>query len=146
MGPGPHRRGRGAADRGAAGRAGRAYQVQAAIAAVHDEADCGENTDWPQILGLYDVLDQLAPGPMVSLNRAVAVAMVAGPAAGLAVLADLAADGTLADHHRLMATRAHLLEMAGDRREHRVRTARRRSAPPACRNAGTSRPRGAAGR
>ena len=96
-----------------AGQAG-PYQVQAAIAAVHDEAESVEATDWPQILGLYDVLDQLAPGPMVSLNRAVAVAMVAGPAAGLAVLADLP-DGTLADHHRLYATRAHLLEMAGDR-------------------------------
>jgi RNA polymerase sigma factor (sigma-70 family) len=96
-----------------AGQAG-PYQVQAAIAAVHDEADSVEATDWPQILGLYDVLDQLAPGPMVSLNRAVAVAMVAGPAAGLAVLADLTADATLAGHHRLYATSAHLLEMAGD--------------------------------
>ena len=96
-----------------AGQAG-PYQVQAAIAAVHDEADSVEATDWPQILGLYDVLDQLAPGPMVSLNRAVAVAMVAGPAAGLAVLADLDADAKLTGHHRLHATRAHLLEMAGD--------------------------------
>ena len=90
------------------------YQVQAAIAAVHDEASSVEDTDWPEILGLYDVLDQLAPGPMVSLNRAVAVAMVAGPAAGLAVLDELEADDRLAGHHRLHATRAHLLEMAGD--------------------------------
>jgi RNA polymerase sigma factor (sigma-70 family) len=96
-----------------AGQAG-PYQVQAAIAAVHDEADSVGATDWPQILGLYDVLDQLAPGPMVSLNRAVAVAMVTGPAAGLTVLAGLAADAKLAGHHRLYATRAHLLEMAGD--------------------------------
>jgi RNA polymerase sigma factor (sigma-70 family) len=90
------------------------YQVQAAIAAVHDEAGSIEATDWPQILGLYDLLDQLAPGPMVSLNRAVAVAMVAGPAAGLDLLQELAADRRLAGHHRLHAARAHLLEMSGD--------------------------------
>ena len=90
------------------------YQVQAAIAAVHDEAESIEATDWPQILGLYELLEQLAPGPMVSLNRAVAVAMVAGPAAGLDLLQELAADRRLAGHHRLHATRAHLLEMSGD--------------------------------
>jgi RNA polymerase sigma factor (sigma-70 family) len=90
------------------------YQIQAAIAAVHDEAESVEATEWAEILGLYDVLDQLAPGPIVSLNRAVAVAMVAGPAAGLTVLENLAAGGKLAGHHRLYATRAHLLEMAGD--------------------------------
>jgi RNA polymerase sigma factor (sigma-70 family) len=90
------------------------YQVQAAIAAVHDEAESMEATDWPQILGLYELLERLAPGPMVSLNRAVAVAMVAGPAAGLDLLDTLASDQRLAGHHRLHATRAHLLEMSGD--------------------------------
>ena len=82
-----------------------------------DEAGSVEDTDWSEILGLYDVLDQLIPGPMVSLNRAVAVAMVAGPDAGLAVLDELEADDRLAGHHRLHSTRAHLLEMAGDSAE-----------------------------
>jgi len=90
------------------------YQVQAAIAAVHDEAPAMAATDWPQILALYELLEQLAPGPMVSLNRAVAVAMVAGPDAGLDLLAALESDRRLASHHRLHATKAHLLEMAGD--------------------------------
>jgi len=90
------------------------YQVQAAIAAVHDEAKSVGTTDWPQILGLYDLLGQLAPGPMVSLNRAVAVAMVAGPEAGLDLLRELESDRRLAGHHRLHAARAHLLEMSGD--------------------------------
>jgi RNA polymerase sigma factor (sigma-70 family) len=90
------------------------YQVQAAIAAVHDEAESVDATDWPEILGLYELLEHLAPGPMVSLNRAVAVAMVTGPAAGLDLLDTLEADGRLAGHHRLHATRAHLLEMSGD--------------------------------
>jgi predicted RNA polymerase sigma factor len=90
------------------------YQVQAAIAAVHDEAASVDSTDWPEILGLYDLLERLAPGPMVSLNRAVAVAMVDGPAAGLDVLGQLESDRRLAGHHRLHATRAHLLEMSGD--------------------------------
>ena len=71
-------------------------------------------TDWLQILGLYDLLEQLAPGPVVSLNRAVAVAMVDGPAAGLDLLRALESDQRLAGHHRLYATRAHLLEMTGD--------------------------------
>jgi predicted RNA polymerase sigma factor len=88
--------------------------VPPAIAAVHDEAKTMDVTDWPQILGLYEVLEQLAPGPMVSLNRAVAVAMVAGPRAGLDLLIALEADRRLAGHHRLHATKAHLLEMAGD--------------------------------
>jgi RNA polymerase sigma factor (sigma-70 family) len=91
------------------------YQVQAAIAAVHDEAERAQDTDWPQILGLYDLLEKLAPGPVVSLNRAVAVAMVHGPRAGLALLDGLAGDGRLAGHHRLAAARGHLLERAGDR-------------------------------
>jgi RNA polymerase sigma factor (sigma-70 family) len=89
------------------------YQVQAAIAAVHDEAESIGATDWPQILRLYELLQQLAPGPMVSLNRAVAAAMVAGPAAGLDLLRELESDRRLAGHHRLHATRAHLLEMSG---------------------------------
>lgn len=91
------------------------YQLQAAIAAVHDEAERAEDTDWRQILALYDLLDAVAPGPMVTLNRAVAVAMVDGPMAGLAALAPLADDERMAAHHRLHAVRAHLLEMAGDR-------------------------------
>ncbi|MER7893434.1 sigma-70 family RNA polymerase sigma factor [Micromonospora sp. NPDC094482] len=91
------------------------YQVQAAIAALHDEAPTAEQTDWPQILALYEVLAGLSGSPVVALNRAVATAMVQGPAAGLAALTELAADPRLAGHHRLHAARAHLLEMAGDR-------------------------------
>ena len=90
------------------------YQVQAAIAAVHDEAPSTDETDWAQIRGLYDVLERIAPNPMVTLNRAVAVAMVEGPAAGLAAVDELAVGGPLADHHRVAAVRAHLLELAGD--------------------------------
>ncbi|MFD7091906.1 RNA polymerase sigma factor [Streptomyces sp. NPDC059896] len=90
------------------------YQVQAAVAAVHDEAATVEETDWPQILALYGVLEQLSANPVVSLNRAVAVAMVRGADAGLAILDDLDADGRLAGSHRLYVARAHLLEMAGD--------------------------------
>lgn len=89
------------------------YQLQAAIAAVHAEAPRAENTDWPQILGLYDLLNTLAPGPMVTLNRVVAVAMVHGAEQGLRQLAE--ADDALAGHHRVAAVRAHLLEMIGDR-------------------------------
>jgi RNA polymerase sigma factor (sigma-70 family) len=91
------------------------YQLQAAIAAVHDEAATSADTDWPQILGLYDLLDRLAPNPMVTLNRAVAVAMVRGPEAALDVLATLDADERMAGHYRLAAVRAHMWEMAGDR-------------------------------
>jgi RNA polymerase sigma factor (sigma-70 family) len=91
------------------------YQLQAAIAAVHSEAARAEDTDWRQILALYDLLNRLAPGPMVTLNRSVAVAMVAGPQAGLRELATAEADPALAGHHRVDAVRAHLLEMAGDR-------------------------------
>ncbi len=90
------------------------YQLQAAIAAVHDEAASDEETDWPQVLALYDLLARLWPSPMVTLNQAVAVAMVRGPQAGLDHLAALEADDRMADHHRLHAVRAHLLEMAGD--------------------------------
>jgi RNA polymerase sigma factor (sigma-70 family) len=89
------------------------YQLQAAIAAVHAEAKRAEDTDWRQILMLYELLETTAPGPMVTLNRIVAVAMVHGPAAGLALLDD--ADPALKGHHRLAAVRAHLLELAGDR-------------------------------
>ena len=81
------------------------YQLQAAIAAVHDEAPTAEETDWPQILALYDVLDQVAPGPVVTLNRAVALAMVHGPRAGLALLGTLDADERMAHTHRLEAVR-----------------------------------------
>jgi RNA polymerase sigma factor (sigma-70 family) len=90
------------------------YQLQAAIAAIHDEAPSADTTDWPQILALYDVLEQAAPGPIVTLNRAVAVAMVDGPRAGLAVLGTLEQDQRMAHNHRLHAVRAHLLELAGD--------------------------------
>jgi RNA polymerase sigma factor (sigma-70 family) len=90
------------------------YQVQAAIAAVHDEAATAEETDWPQILALYEVLERVAPGPMVTLNRAVALAMVHGPRAGLALLGTLDSDDRMAHTHRLEAVRAHLLEIAGD--------------------------------
>ncbi|GAA4677007.1 RNA polymerase sigma factor [Phytohabitans rumicis] len=89
------------------------YQLQAAIAAVHDEAPHAADTDWPQILALYDGLRLLAPGPMVTLNRIVAVAMVDGPEAGLRQLASAEADPALAGHHRVDAVRAHLLDMAG---------------------------------
>jgi RNA polymerase sigma factor (sigma-70 family) len=95
--------------RGAVGE----YQLQAAIAALHDEAETADETDWPQILALYGLLERMSGNPMVTLNRAVATAMVDGPAAGLALLEGL--DERLAGHHRLDAVRAHLLEMDGDR-------------------------------
>jgi RNA polymerase sigma factor (sigma-70 family) len=91
------------------------YQVQAAIAAVHDEAKRAEETDWPQIVVLYELLTGISPNPMVTLNQAVAVAMVGGPQAGLHLLETLDSDERMFDHHRLHAVRAHLLEMAGDR-------------------------------
>ena len=91
-----------------------AYQLQAAIAAIHDEAPSDDETDWPQILALYDVLEQVSPGPVVTLNRAVAVAMVDGPRAGLAVLGTLDADDRMRHTHRLEAVRGHLLELAGE--------------------------------
>lgn len=96
--------------KGAVGR----YQLQAAIAAVHDEASRAEETDWPQILALYDVLQWMSANPMVKLNRVVAVAMVHGPGKGLELLEELETDSRLANHHRLFAIRAHLLELAGD--------------------------------
>jgi RNA polymerase sigma factor (sigma-70 family) len=90
------------------------YQLQAAIAAVHAEAGRAHDTDWPQILALYELLERIAPNPMVTLNRAVAAAMVHGPQAGLDLLRPLEADARVAGHHRLAAVRAHLLELAGD--------------------------------
>jgi predicted RNA polymerase sigma factor len=90
------------------------YQLQAAIAAVHDEAPSTEETDWRQIKALYELLLQISDNPMVALNHAVAVAMADGPAAGLERLAGLAADRQLAEDHRLYAVRAHLLQMTGD--------------------------------
>jgi predicted RNA polymerase sigma factor len=88
------------------------YQLQAAIAALHDQAARAEDTDWPQILALYGLLEQMTGNPVVTLNRAVAAAMAQGPAAGLALLD--AVDERLTGHFRLDAVRAHLLEMAGD--------------------------------
>ncbi|WP_437964159.1 sigma-70 family RNA polymerase sigma factor [Sorangium sp. So ce260] len=90
------------------------YPLQAAIAAVHDEAARAEDTDWPQILALYDILMGMSDNPMVALSRAIAAAMVRGPEAGLELLSSLDADPRLAGHHRLDAARAHLLERAGD--------------------------------
>jgi RNA polymerase sigma factor (sigma-70 family) len=91
-----------------------AYQLQAAIAAVHDEAPRAADTDWPQILALYRVLERISDNPMVSLNRAIAAAMVEGPRAGLEQVEALAADPRLAGHYRLDAVRAHLHERLGD--------------------------------
>jgi RNA polymerase sigma factor (sigma-70 family) len=91
------------------------YQLQAAIAAVHDEAARAGETDWPQILALYDLLRRMSDNPMVALNRAIAAAMVHGAMKGLELLDALKTDARLADHHRLDAVRAHLLELAGDR-------------------------------
>ncbi|HSS08455.1 MAG TPA: sigma-70 family RNA polymerase sigma factor [Acidimicrobiales bacterium] len=106
------------------------YQLQAAIAAVHDEAPRAEDTDWREILALYELLERVAPNPMVTLNRAIAVAMVQGPQAGLDLLGVLDADDRIAHHHRLHAVRAHLLELGGDRVAARLsyRTAARRTA------------------
>lgn len=91
-----------------------AYQLQAAIAAVHDEAARAEDTDWPQILALYELLKRISDNPMVILNHAIAAAMVHGPSKGLELLKELDSDTRIASHHRLDAVRAHLLEMAGD--------------------------------
>jgi RNA polymerase sigma factor (sigma-70 family) len=90
------------------------YQLQAALAALHDEAPSADATDWQQIVSLYELLQQIAPSPIVSLNQAVAVAMAHGPAAGLALLSTLESSGDLNATHRLDAVRAHLLEMSGD--------------------------------
>jgi RNA polymerase sigma factor (sigma-70 family) len=105
------------------------YQLQAAIAAIHADAPRADDTDWPQILALYRLLEHLSRNPMVTLNHAVAVAMVHGPRAGLELLATLDGDDRIATHHRLDAVRAHLLELAGDHAAARAgyRTAARRT-------------------
>ncbi|MBW4721892.1 RNA polymerase sigma factor [Saccharothrix obliqua] len=90
------------------------YQVQAAVAATHADAASAGETDWAQVHALYLVLERIAPNPVVTLNRAIALAEVRGPAAGLALLSTLDGDGRLAEHHRLLSVRAHLLEKAGD--------------------------------
>ena len=117
----------GAIGKGAVGE----YRLQAAIAAVHDRAARAEDTDWPQILALYGLLEGITDNPIVTLNRAVATAMADGPAAGLAVLEEV--EGRLAGHYRLDAVRAHLLEMAGDTTgaiEHYRAAARRTTSLP----------------
>jgi predicted RNA polymerase sigma factor len=109
------------------------YQLQAAIAAVHAEAPRAEDTDWPQILALYQLLERIAPNPMVTLNRAIAVAQVRGPQAGLDLLATLEDDSRMTDNHRLDAVRAHLLERAGDLKAARagfLKAARRTTSLP----------------
>lgn len=106
------------------------YQIQAAIAALHDEAPSFQSTDWPQILALYTLLEQLASSPMVLLSQAVAIAMVHGPNVGLDRLTQLEAGGRLIGHYRLDAVRAHLFEMAGhlDRASAHYRAAAARTA------------------
>ncbi|HEV2241821.1 MAG TPA: DUF6596 domain-containing protein [Streptosporangiaceae bacterium] len=97
------------------------YQLQAAIAATHADAGTAEDTDWHQVHALYTILERLAPNPMVTLNRAIALAEICGPQAGLELLSTLDGDARMAGHHRLHAVRAHLLENAGSRpaaREH----------------------------
>jgi RNA polymerase sigma factor (sigma-70 family) len=117
----------GAMGRGAVGE----YQLQAAIAAVHDRAATARDTDWPQILALYGLLERMSGNPVVTLNRAVAAAMAEGPEAGLVVLDEV--EDRLAGHYRLEAVRAHLLEMAGDTEgalaHYRVATERTTSLP-----------------
>ncbi len=109
------------------------YQLQAAIAAVHDEAARAEETDWPQILALYELLKRVSPSPLVILNHAIAAAMVHGPAKGLELLRTLDADPRLAGHYRLHAVRAHLLEMVGDfvsaGKQYRIAASRTTSIP-----------------
>jgi RNA polymerase sigma factor (sigma-70 family) len=109
------------------------YQLQAAIAAVHDEATRADDTDWPQILALYDLLRRMSDNPMVQLNYAIAAAMVHGAMKGLDLLDALKTDARVAHHHRLDAVRAHLLELAGDRegavKHYRVAAAKTGSLP-----------------
>lgn len=109
------------------------YQLQAAIAAIHAESPSADETDWPQILALYLLLEKVAPNPMVTLNRAIALAQVEGPQAGLDLLATLDDDNRMTDNHRLDAVRAHLLERLGDlpaAREHYLAAARRTTSLP----------------
>jgi RNA polymerase sigma factor (sigma-70 family) len=90
------------------------YQLQAAIAATHADAATAGETNWPQVHALYLILERIAPNPMVTLNRAIALAETQGPRAGLALLSALDGDERMAGHHRLLSVRAHLLEKAGD--------------------------------
>jgi len=90
------------------------YQLQAAIAATHSDAASAGETDWQQVHALYLILERIAPNPMVTLNRAVALAETAGPRAGLELLSTLDSDARMTGHHRLLSVRAHLLENAGD--------------------------------
>jgi len=90
------------------------YQLQAAIAATHADAATAEETNWPQVHALYLILERIAPNPMVTLNRAIALAETEGPLAGLTLLSTLDSDQRMAGHHRLLSVRAHLLEKAGD--------------------------------
>ncbi|AVT38351.1 RNA polymerase sigma factor [Plantactinospora sp. BB1] len=90
------------------------YQLQAAIAATHDDATTAEETNWRQVHALYLILERIAPNPMVTLNRAIALAEIEGPSAGLALLSTLDGDGRMAGNHRLLSVRAHLLERIGD--------------------------------
>ena len=90
------------------------YQLQAAIAATHADAATAQETNWPQVHALYLILERIAPNPMVTLNRAIALAETEGPLAGLALLATLDGDERMTGHHRLLSVRAHLLEKAGD--------------------------------
>jgi RNA polymerase sigma factor (sigma-70 family) len=109
------------------------YQIQAAIAAVHDEASTVEETDWRQILALYGVLERMSDNPMVSLNRAIAVAMVEGPTKALELLQEMDDDPRLREHYRLEAVRGHLHEMAGDperARKHYLAAAERTASIP----------------
>jgi RNA polymerase sigma factor (sigma-70 family) len=109
------------------------YQLQAAIAAVHDEAERVEDTDWPQILALYELLKRVAPSPMVTLNHAIAAALVHGSAKGLELLRALDCDPRIAGHYRLDAVRAHLFERMGDHeaaiKHYRIAAARTTSIP-----------------
>ena len=118
-------------DRALAGGSVGEYQLQAAVAAVHDRAARAEDTDWALILALYGLLKQMTGNPVVTLNRAVAAAMAHGPAAGLAILDQV--DDQLKGQHRVHAVRAHLLEMAGDpeaARTHYLEAARRTTSVP----------------
>jgi RNA polymerase sigma factor (sigma-70 family) len=109
------------------------YQLQAAIAAVHDEAGRAEDTDWPQILALYELLNRVSPGPVVTLNHAIAAAMVHGPAKGLELLRALDGDPRIGGHYRLDAVRAHLFEKMGHHeaaiKHYRLAAARTTSIP-----------------
>ena len=119
------------------------YQLQAAIAAVHDEAPSAEETDWAQIVGLYDLLERAGPNPMVTLNHAVAVAMTRGPQAGLDLLRGLETDGRMVGHHRVDAVRA---TSAGDGRRRRCRPRQLpQRCPPHHQPSRAALPRGAGG-